>query len=266
MDEKINLDAAAIPDSNDEGSETSTEGSQPEQKAETEESTESEESSSSQKDVVEESRVPYSRFKTVNDEKETAMERAIRAETELEVMRRQSSVTSNGELPDYWVELYGDSDISKRAWGAEQKRLAVIEEGAAKRAVEGLQKQQREQAKQEEQAVANMENAFDDYAGKNKRNFSDTETSAILDIMDELSPKDEYGNYEVDPVRYLERAVEIHDLRQVKSTSARNVAKRRAASLTGASSDGEPSNEKVGHFQPGSWDSWRNNPILPKDN
>lgn len=265
-----NSDTSAQPDAEEtEGTDTSTEDSQSEQEVEddTEEESEGADTSSSQKDVVEEARVPYSRFETVN-------ERAIKAEQEAKMLREQleanrgssNQTAPSGDLPGYWVELYGDSDLSRQAWAAEQKRLTAMQESVAQKAVEAVEKRQAENAKFEEDTINRMVNVFDDFGSKNKRTFTDVEQSAILDIMDELSPKDETGRYEVDPVRYLDRAVEIHDLRQVKTSGKRIEAKRKAASLAGASSDGAPQgNEKSGHFVAGNWDSWRNNPLLPKD-
>lgn len=261
--------ANALPDAEEaEDKETPTEDSQTKEEVETEvEGDESEETSSSKKDDVEEARVPYSRFETVN-------ERAIRAEKELELLREEQKqskqvTVSETDPPAEWLELYGDSDTSRRAWNVQQtldqKRLASIQEAAARSAVEGLEKRQAEQSKHESEIVSNMENAFDDFAAKNKRTFSDSEQSAILDVMDDLSPKDEKGLYLVDPTTYMERAVELYDLRLAKSTTKKNESKRRATSLASAGSEGEPSNQKTGHFKAGSWDSWRDSPLLPKD-
>lgn len=261
----LNLDAQAIPESDvEEGSETSTEGSQPKQTVEKEESTEanaSSEAENSEEETVVEARVPYSRFETVNT-------RAIQAETELNMLKQQiaegnrssQNGSYQGDLPEAFVELYGDSDASRRVYELEQKRFQDIEEKAAERAVERLAERQAQLAQQEEQRVAEMENAFDDFASKNKRTFSDAEQSAILDVIDDFTPKDDTGHYLVDPMQYLDKAVEVYDLRAEKAQAKTKESKRRATSIASASSEGDATNQTT------PWTgNWWDSPMLPKD-
>lgn len=276
MDKKLNLDAAAIPD-DESGSVAPTEGSQPEQEVEKEEeetndeaateATNESEEEAEEETVVPESRVPYSRFEKVN-------ERAIKAEMEREFLRTQleaaqrnqsSQPVTDGTLPDYWVELYGDSDLSRKAWSAEQKRMEVIQETATQRAFENLQKAQREEAQLETQSAEEITNSLDDFQAQAKRTLSKAERNSILDIMDEFTPKDEHGNYAA-PLLAVEKAAEIYDLRNTTASASKKAARRNAATLAGASSEGAPSgSDKETHFRAGAWDSWRNSPLLPRD-
>lgn len=263
--------ASAQPEAEkEEGTDTPSEESQPESEVEQEEETQEEEAAPSEAEnteVAEAPRVPYSRFEKVN-------QRAIEAEKELEILKRQlaenptrsTSEPHQGDLPDYWVELYGDSELSRKAWAAEQKRITAIEERAAESAVKNLQKVQQQEAARVEETVEEMENAFQDYGAKLKREFSDAEQSSILDIMDELTPKGEDGNYLVSPLTYLEKSVQFYDLQNQSVLSKKRAAKQKAAALTGGGSEGAPAESNPSsHFVGGNWDSWRNNPMLPKE-
>lgn len=273
----INLNAAALPD-DESSTDTSTEGSQPEQKVEEGDDTgeadsqaDNDSADDADKDDVEEARIPYSRFETMHERAVKAEAAALAAEQELERRRSDSNNRDaggeyKGELPSYWVELWGDNDLSRRAFNAEQQRMSVIQEDAARKAVEAVEQRQTEAQQRVEKTVEDMETAFVDFQAKSKRSLTDNEQSSVLDIMDELAPKDPKGNYQVDPTVFLEKAVELYDLRQLKATGKTREAKRKAAVLAGTSTDSAPSgSDGVTHFRPGEWDSWRNNPLLPKD-
>jgi hypothetical protein len=258
---EVDSGAAAQPD--DEESEDEVTPAEESQTKEEMEKEESEEDSKSEE--KEEARIPYSRFETVN-------ERAIRAEQELQDLKAQyanqpSQPQATGDMSPEWVELYGDSDASKRAWQLQQgmleKSLSAIKDEAAKQAVASLQRVQSEQAQQEAKVVEDMENAFTDFGAKNKRTFSDSEQSAILDIMDDFTPKNDDGKYIISPLSYLEKAVQFHDMQVAQASLSKKEARRKAVTLTSAGSEGEPSNNKSNdHIRAGDWDSWRNNPLL----
>lgn len=274
MDKDINLDAPALPDADEaEDTETSTEGSQPEQEVEEEQEGDDSEDTSASQQADDERRVPYSRFHSVNSEKQEALERAIRAETELELLRKQNlpeSRTLSDETPPHeWVELYGDSELSRKAWTTQQsldkRRFAEMQSEAAKAAIDGLRKAETETKQRESEAAEQIVDALEDYQSSNKRRLNDAEQSAVLDIMDELSPKDAEGNYIVHPTQFLDRAVELYDLRKQKATEKTRTAKRSATQMAGTSSEGETTGEtSTTHFKPGNWGSWRDNPLLPK--
>lgn len=264
-------DAAASPDA-ESGSEASSEGSQPEEKVkpqeESDDVTGTSEPNNPQGTVVEEHRVPYSRFETVN-------ERAVRAEAELELLKEQLTKAQSqptyqdpGELPADWVELYGDTEASKRAWirqqDSDRKRFAALEETAVKKAVESLQKVQSEAAAQEAEATQYIGESFDDYLGKNKKSFSEKEQEAILDIVDGMTPVGEDGKYVADPTFFIPKAVELYELRKAHVEASKKASRRDATQLVGANSDSSHPTP-VDTFRSGDWDSWRNNPMLPKE-
>jgi hypothetical protein len=250
---RLNLDAATVPDSDEEeiAAETVAQVVEPTSEAKVEETT-----------VVEDTaRVPYSRFETVHD-------RAVKAETELALLKQQRETTPEpvvftGDLPKKWAELYGDNEASREAYGLYK---AGIKEEFSTLKSELIQEVRREEASQEAQAEKTAEEwatAISDFGAKSNRKFTDNDESALLDVMDELTPKNEQGEYMISPITYLKQAVELHDLRNQKADFTKKEAKRRAATLAGERGEGEPgaaSNE--GHFRPGGWDSWRNNPAL----
>lgn len=69
-------------------------------------------------------RVPYSRLKNVWNAKQEAEQRAAKAEREAQEWRQKAeqrpvqsnSDSASGQLPAWWVKLYGDSDASQEAW------------------------------------------------------------------------------------------------------------------------------------------------------
>src|ERR1035437_9493031 len=69
---------------------------------------------------VEETKVPYSRFKNIHNRAKEAEEEAdkwrARAE-ELEQSRyTKHEVEESSDMPSSWQKLYGDNDASKEAW------------------------------------------------------------------------------------------------------------------------------------------------------
>ena len=214
--------------------------------------------------VVEEepSRIPYSRFETMH-------ERATRAEAELDFLRSQREVSApepvqfNGDLPEKWTKLYGDNEASREAYGL--YKAGIKEEFTTMRdeLINEVRQQEYSREQEAEQTADDWATTMSDFAAKNSRKFSDAEESAILDVMDELTPKDDRGMYVVTPISYLAQAVELHDLRNQKATFAKRDARKRTVAITGARSEGEPGDSQSdGHFRPGQWDSWRNSPQL----
>lgn len=250
-DKEFNLDAQSVPDADE--VQEDTEAVVVEEEAAPSEAEKSEDT------VVEEepSRVPYSRFETVH-------ERAIRAEAEAAFLKQQLEQSKqtvqppySGDLPQEWVELWGDNETSRKAFAVEQRRIAKIEESVAEKAIERLQLVQQEREKQSEEVADSWTAQFDDYASKSKRTFTDDEQSAILDVMDELTHKDDKGNYLTNPIDYLPQAVEIYDFRTDRALASKKAAKQRTAQLTSAKGEGEPNGRS------GQWTgNWEKSPLL----
>lgn len=199
--------------------------------------------------VADEARIPYSRFEKVN-------ERAVRAEERLKLLEEQMStkveVSKEVDLPEDWVELYGDSDAAKRAYALQLKREERLEE----QLMERFQQRQKEEEDLVEQNVSKIDQdlrAFEDTLG---RKLLDSEESSILDIQDEFTQKDEFGNY-MTPLLSPEKAYEIFVLRQEKTVSAQKKAKHRVVALTGSSNEADTDSSSNVNFEPNKWGSWR---------
>lgn len=259
-DIRANLDQPSVPDDEqleEEAEQVKSEEEQPSVEAdnveeETEEDTdevETEEEAETTTVEKDPPRVPYSRFETVH-------ERAIRAEEQLKVYKEaeererlaQAAATTESGLPDYWVKLYGDSDVSKEAYQLRQQELREEREQLRNSLREDMQREQVEEEERTEATVEDWTGKIDQFATEHKRKFSESQTDALLDVMDELTPKDEDGNYLIEPIHYLPQAVELYDLRMEKATAKQKDSRKATARLTSAKSEGVPT------AKPGEWD------------
>lgn len=204
--------------------------------------------------VADKARIPYSRFEKVN-------ERAIRAEERLKLLEEQadSRTDSNKDdlTPEEWIELYGDSDVAKKAWALDQKLKSKSSEEITSRVLEEIEKRQTEKQSEVEKNLAYIEDNLSKFEESLGRSLTESEESAILDIQDEFTPKDEKGNY-ISPLLSPEKAFEVYNLRQGKSREEKGQARRRVVSITGASTDGEGSASAYDNYKPGDTGLWRN--------
>lgn len=249
MNEDIMNAPAFGPQSEIAASETSVE--QP-----VEQSIESEESS------VEENRVPYSRFKNIHSRALEAERMAAQYEAELQALRTQQvyrePVREEASLPSYWVEMYGDSAASKRAWEIQQEQNNLIRQQAREEALSAVREEREMESTRISENLETIDERLDALSAFVGRDLSDREQSAILDIVDEYTPQDEDGNYlgEVIP---FEKAWEIYELKNQVSASPRKQARNSIAGISGSQTQGETSigGDKSNNFNPLDWDAWR---------
>lgn len=210
-------------------------------------------SSSAEEDVVaDKARVPYSRFESVN-------ERAIRAEERLRILEEQAQSktveSKQVEVPQEWEELYGDSEAAQKAYEIQLRLSEQMMEKSSKIVLEKIQNSEKEQKEIVNKNLEEIENSLNEFQEKLGRKITDTEESAILDIQDEFTAKDENGKY-ITSLLSPEKAYEIYELRANKAKVAKTQAKNRALTATGASSEGDTSNSSA-NYTPGDWGSWR---------
>jgi len=243
-DIRANLDDISVPETEVEEEVTGLKSEEEEPAVEAPKSEETEEESEETEDTAVEKdppRVPYSRFETVN-------ERAIRAEEQLKIYQQreeqdklaQASSKNEDGLPAYWVKLYGDSEASVEAYQLRQQELAEERETLKTGLREDLYKEQQEQETRQEETVKDWSSQIDEFAETNKRKFTDSQTDALLDVMDELTPKDANGNYIVEPIQYLPQAVELYDLRTERANASKKASRQATAKLTSAKGEGNP--------------------------
>jgi hypothetical protein len=200
--------------------------------------------------VADEARIPYSRFEKVN-------ERALRAEERLKILEEQMTAKTETksnelEMPEEWIELYGNSDAAKRAYELQLKREEKLQEQLIER-IEAQKKQEEETIKNN---ISYIDQQLTEFQGKLGRKLSETEENAILDIQDEFTQKDANGNY-LTQLLSPEKAYEIYSLRQEKTIMAKKQAKNRVLSVTGAGSESEVDTTSNADFNPSAWGSWR---------
>ena len=115
------------------------------QDSQTEQSTKEIDSPSEDKEDVEQ-RVPYSRFKKKAaevDEYRSRIESLEQTLAEINARNEQAAKPSEEiEVPREWVELYGDSETSKRAWKVQEARERQLQERAVEIAIQKLKAEQ----------------------------------------------------------------------------------------------------------------------------
>ncbi len=209
-----------------------------------------------------ENKVPYSRFETVN-------QRALDAEREAESWRLRAEELSrtpkfeeSKSLSPEWIELYGDSEASKKAWAVEQRRLASIREemirDARREALEAVREERVQEQRGIEENVETIDSRLESLQEYLKRPITESEESALLDIVDEFTPKDEDGNYAGDTISFG-KAWQIYEMQQAQSNSSSKKSRNNVVNATGRQSQGEPSNvEADKNWNPLDWKSWKN--------
>lgn len=205
----------------------------------------------------EESKVPYSRFKKFHDRAIDAEREAAEWRAKAESIKPEPVSTSNADLPEFWKELYGDSEASQKAWKIQSEQNALLKEEARREAVEAVRNERFEESKRTDQNVEKLDENFEDLSALVGRDLTDKEQSDVLDIVDEYTPKDEYGNY-LGVILPFEKAWEIYGLKAQASKAPKAQARDQVASLSGAQSQGETIiTEKDKNFNPLDWNAWR---------
>ncbi len=213
---------------------------------------------------VEETKVPYSRFKNVNQARRDAEAEADKwraRATELEesrATRRTDTEEIDGEMPSYWKELYGDSEASEKAWKIQQRREQEIEQRAYDAGQRGAQELKQVETARVNENLSVIDSNFEDLSTFVGRDLTEKEQSAILDIVDDYTAKDEDGNY-LGAVMPFEKAWEVYELKNSKSKVATRQSRDTVAALTGANTQGEPSAqvEKDKNWNPLDWNAWK---------
>jgi hypothetical protein len=201
----------------------------------------------------EETKVPYSRFKKIHERAKEAEEEAARWREKAEAYDRQPKLEREPSgLPDFWVKLYGDSEASKEAWKIQSEQNETIKAEARREALEAVRNERLEEAQRTEENVGILDENFEDLSAIVGRDLTDKEQSAILDIVDDYTPKDRDGNY-AGQILSFDKAWEIYELRNQSAKAPKRESRDNAASLSGSQSQGDTSiTEKDKNFNP-SW-------------
>jgi len=206
--------------------------------------------------VADKARVPYSRFETVNEARIRAEERLAILESQSEAKKSDGNKETTDDLKD-WLELWGDSEESRQAYEIDQRRQQRAYEESRNRLLEDIENHQNQKQQEVEDNLNYIQEGLDNFQEKLGRKLSETEESAVLDIQDEFTAKDDKGNY-IAPLMSTDKAFEIYTLRNQNAKVEKNQARRRVVSITGSSSESEGVNDAFANYNPsvgGLWES-----------
>lgn len=210
-------------------------------------------------DPVEEDKVPKSRFLTMH-QRAVEAEKAVR---QFEAERANTPepvapIADDADLRNFYIETFGETEIAEKLYQNELARLTSIEEKAAERAFQRFSQMGEEQEKIINDRVASFDRAFEELGVVEGKDFSDDEQVAMLDIVEEYSPKDAQGKLIADFLLPLDRAYEIYKLKSAPIVEAKRTERNKVASLTGARSEGGSVSSTDADWQPGQDRRWWN--------
>jgi hypothetical protein len=204
--------------------------------------------------------VPYTRFKKFHSAAKQAEAEAAALRAELEELKSVRSQKVEEPIIedapftlDEWTELYGDSEVSKKAYNKQVKMWTGFLEKSESKALEALEQRNYQEALRVEKNTEKIDSELEslsDYAG---HELSEAEQSAILDIVDDYSPKDGNGNY-ISTIPF-EKAYDIYELQQQAGKAPKVESRNRVASAINTKSQGSTSEdiEANKNFNPSDW-------------
>jgi len=209
---------------------------------------------------VEETKVPYSRFKKYHDSAKQAQQEAeywrAKAE-ELEQTRSYETKSQSNSIPDYWIELYGDSEASQRAWEVQSRANAELRDQLMNEARESARNERYEEQQRIEINLSTIDENFEELSDVLGRQVTEKEQSAVLDIVDEYTPKDSDGNY-LGVTLPFHKAWEIYELKKGSANAPQRKERDSVAALSSTNTQGETNfTEKDKNFNPLDWHAWK---------
>jgi uncharacterized protein with von Willebrand factor type A (vWA) domain len=209
--------------------------------------------------VPDEQQVSYSRFKKFHDAAKEAEEEAAYWKAKATAIETEP-VHYNEEMPSQWTKLYGDSEQSKEAWKVQQDLNRQIREDALREAREAVRNERYEEVQRTEENMETLDNNFETLEAFVGRTLTDKEQSDVLDAVDFLTAKDQYGNYAGALVPF-EAAWDYVQAKAGSTKAPQRQSRDQVASLTGSQSQGEPNlsekQERDKNWNPFAWDSYK---------
>jgi hypothetical protein len=250
MDEKIDLNAPAF-----------GEGSQPadflEAVAPIESSVEEPVVEKEPEPSQEENKVPYSRFKKFHERAIEAEREAREWQAKYEANQRVEPAKVETDMPDWWEEMYGDSEASMKAYQIHQRQEEATIQRAEERAIAALQERVERESRQTQENIEQIDEQFEDLSSFVGRDLTEKEQSAILDIIDDYTPKGDDGKY-LGATLPIDKAWEIYELKNEASKAPQRQSRNNVAALSNSNSQGDPdAEEKNKNFNPMNWSGWK---------
>lgn len=217
---------------------------------------------------VTEQKVPYSRFETVSKrarEAEEAAEEAERRYDDLLSLQRQAPTHQDvgtqsyqGNLPNYWVKMYGDNVVSREAYSYELERQESIREEVRNEALEAVRQDRASEGKALSTNESIIDDRLDNLSSFLGRDMTSKEEEALLDIVDEYTPKDDDGNYAGDLIGF-DKAWDIYQMSQGQTASRARQARSGAVMATASRTSGEPTAQAKDNseFNPRDWNAYK---------
>lgn len=204
---------------------------------------------------TEEDRVPKSRFLTMHQRAIDA-EKALRQFEAERVETPAAPVADDADLKKFYVETFGEGDLSDRLYNAELARLTAIEDKAAERAYERLSQREQQAEQVITERVESFDRAFEELGVTEGREFTEDEQVALLDIVEKYSPKNAEGKLIADYLLPLDQAYEIYQVQAAPQNKAKREERNAVAALSGSRSEGAPSGSADADWQPGQDRRW----------
>ena len=219
---------------------------------------------------VVEQQVPYSRFSETVKARREAEERAKEAEERYQLLlqqreenERNQPQSAPSDLPSWWVKMYGDNENSREAYKYELERQQLVKSEARREALEAVRQERSQESEILSRNEQTIDNRLADLSYGLGRDLSEQEEAAILDIVDEFTPKDEQGRYSGDLIP-MNKAWEILQYRVSQHSQRQQESRKTPTELTSARTQGEP-NDKAKNdkdFNPRDWNAYKRR--LPK--
>ena len=159
-----------------------------------------------------------------------------------------SGRNQDDELPEWWKEAYGDTDISKQGYKNQQR---VMRE-EMKRALQEEEAKQEAAEQERTERFQSIEQSFDDQMDELEnslgRDLTDTQKVELLNLVEDYSPTDKNGKYEA--YMSVEKAYELWSKGQ-----GRDAGKQEMARIAGSQSSGGTVQQSSPERP--SWGDWR---------
>lgn len=207
----------------------------------------------------EESKVPYSRFKKFHDEAKQYEREALEWKAKAEALAQATPPKEENqtELPSYWVKLYGDSPEAVEAWKIQSQENERLKQEAREEALKAVQESRQQEDIQIKQNLEVIDDKLETLSAYIGRDLTSKEESALLDVVDEYTPKDDDGNYLGDTISF-EKAWEILQLKQAAAKAPKRQARDEVAALSSNPTQGTPdADEKNKAFNPLDWNAYQ---------
>lgn len=207
-------------------------------------------------ELEDDGRVKYSRFKNVNQRRIEAEKEAEYWRTEAQ-RRQEAQPEQQSDIPSSWKRLYGDSPDSIEAWKTQQQMFEDFKRDAIEEARNAVRSERQEESARVEENLEVLDEGMEgleDFVG---RRITTAEESALLDIVDEYTPKDRDGNYAGDIIS-LEKAWNILELQKQSQKAPSRESRNSIASLTNNQTYGQSNDSDKNKDFRADWGSFRN--------